>query len=262
MRFEKSGNEILKIKIGKTKVTIVLPSEEIKISPDTYTEFRLYVGKILDEEELQKIKTRDEIDKLLKSALLSVTKGHPTKKTLIAKLKAKGANNTQIDKIIDILSRSGLIDDRQFVEDYLEYAKNKGYGQGRIIQGLYDKGVPQHLVKGLEFRLQDEEDRAKRMLSNLEVKFARYNYVQRKKRIHDSLLRLGYSSSIAIKLLDKIKKGDEQNELSALRKDYDSVKRKGIGKNRQKVMSYLLAKGYRYQDIIMIMTEEKNHEMD
>lgn len=263
MRLEKSGNEILKIKIGKTKVTIVFPSEEIKISLDTYTEFRLYVGKALDDEELQKIKTRDKIDKLLKSALISVTKGHPTKKALITKLEAKGAHKAQIDKIIDILSKSGLLDDRQFVDDYVQFAKNKGYGQERIIRGLYEKGVPQHLVKSIEFSPQDEEERARMMLPNLETKFARYNYNQRKRRIYDSLLRLGYSSSIAIKLVDKIKKGDGQTELAALSKDYASVKRKSIGKNRQKIMNYLLAKGYRYQDIISIMKkEEKDDEMD
>ncbi len=101
------------------------------------------------------------------------------------------------------------------------------------------------------------------MLPNLETKFARYNYNQRKRRIYDSLLRLGYSSSIAIKLADKIKKGDGQTELAALSKDYASVKRKSIGKNRQKIMNYLLAKGYRYQDIISIMKkEEKDDEMD
>ncbi|MDY0345543.1 MAG: RecX family transcriptional regulator [Bacilli bacterium] len=262
MRLEKSGNEILKIKIGKAKVTLVLGNEEIKISPDTYTDFRLYAGKILSSDELHQIKNRDEIDKLLKSALVSVTKGHPTKKVLITKLEAKGANKIQIDKIIDILTKSGLIDDKQFVNDYLEYAKNKGYGQERIIQGLYEKGVPGYLIKTLDFKYEEELKRATLMLSSLEAKFKRYNYVQRRKRIYDSLMRLGYSSRIAIKVMEKIKKGDEKIEADALIRDYALAKRMNFGNNRQKTMNFLLSKGYRYKDIINIMEEDKIDEMD
>jgi SOS response regulatory protein OraA/RecX len=62
--------------------------------------------------------------------------------------------------------------------------------------------------------------------------------------------------------LDKVKKGDEKNELVALQKDYALAKRKGIADNRHKTINYLLGKGYRYKDIMKIMTEEKNDEMD
>lgn len=262
MRSAKSGKEILKIKVGKAKATLVFADEELKISLDTYTDFHLYVGKILSDEEMSHIKNREDIDKLLKSALASVTKGHPTKKALITKLEAKGASPAQITKIIDILTASGLIDDRQFMYDYLEFAKNRGYGQDRIIEGLYEKGVPQHLIKGLVFNYDDEYKRASALLAGLEAKFIRHNYLQRKKRVYDALLRLGYPSGIAIKLLDKVKKGDDKGELTALRKDYASAKRKGLTNNRQKTMNYLLGKGYRYNNIIKIMTEEKNDEMD
>ena len=262
MRSAKSGKEILKIKVGKAKATLVFADEELKISLDTYTDFHLYVGKILSDEEMSHIKNREDIDKLLKSALASVTKGHPTKKALITKLEAKGASPAQITKIIDILTASGLIDDRQFMYDYLEFAKNRGYGQDRIIEGLYEKGVPQHLIKGLVFNYADEYKRASALLAGLEAKFIRYNYLQRKKRVYAALLRLGYPSGIAIKLLDKVKKGDEKNELVALQKDYALAKRKGIADNRHKTINYLLGKGYRYKDIMKIMTEEKNDEMD
>jgi hypothetical protein len=44
------------------------------------------------------IKNREDIDKLLKSALASVTKGRPTKKALITKLEAKGASRRKLLK--------------------------------------------------------------------------------------------------------------------------------------------------------------------
>jgi regulatory protein len=259
---EKSGNEITKIKVGKVKITVVFKAEELKISPDTYTELRLYEGKVLSDQELAEIKAREQIDKLLKNALVSVSKGHPTKKALIAKLEAKGASRLQIDKIIEILTRSGLLDDQQFLNDYLEYAKNKGYGKERILQGLYEKGVPHHLIQGVIFDYGEEFERAENVLPNLEQKFLRYNYVQRKRRIYEALLRLGYESGVAIKLIDKIKRGSEKDEFAHLRSDLEKARRKYEDKGRKKIVEHLLAKGYRYKDIAQIMAEEQNDEMD
>ena len=262
MRLEKSGKLIKKIKIGKNMITIVFADQELKISPDTYTEFRLYQNKVLTDQEVEKIKSREQIDKLLKSALVSVSKGHPTKKVMISKLEKKGANRFQIDKIIEILVESGFLDDKQFMNDYLEYAKNKGYGKERIIQGLYDKGVPQHMIKDIKFEQNDEFKRARMMLKTYEKKFSRYNYIQRKKHIYDALLRMGYESAIAFKVLDNIKKESDNDEEEHLKKDYQIAQRKYQNKGRKKVLEYLLSKGYRYTQIVKVMTEEKTHEMD
>ena len=262
MRLEKNGKLIKKIKIGKHKITIVFEDEELKINPDTYTEFRLYQDKVLTEQEVEDIRKRDQIDKLLKSAFVSVSKGHPTKKAMIAKLEKKGANQEQIDKIIDTLAQSGFLDDKQFMNDYVEYARNKGYGKERIIEGLYQKGVPQHMIKAQKFDYSDELKRAELMVKIYDKKFDRYNYAQRKRHVYIALLRLGYELAIAIKVLDKIKKGSDNDEEEHLRKDYQIAQRKYQNKGRKKLLEYLLTKGYRYSQIVKVMTEEEKDEMD
>ena len=151
MRSEKSGSEIKKIKIGKRAVTLVFDEEEIKISPDTYTDFRLYVGKILSGEEIAALKNSDDISKLLKSALISVSKGHPSKQEMIEKLKLKKATPKAIAKVIATLEESGLLDDCQLIKDYLSYAELKGFGKKRIISALIEKGLPGHLIEGITF---------------------------------------------------------------------------------------------------------------
>jgi len=253
---EKNG-EITKIRFGKSKVTITFGEGEIKINRDTYTEFRLYQGKVVTSDELEEIKKRDQLDKFLKSALASLSKGHPTTKMIIDKLKAKEATREQTEQVVSILTNSGLLDDETFLEDYLDYAENKGYGQMRIVDALYEKGVPRERIERLIFDEEDEVRRAESRLPALERKFARYNYHQRVQRIHDSLLRLGYSSSTIASALKKVDRGDEARESDALRRDYRATEKKYAGKGGRKVIDHLLAKGYRYADIIKIKQKDE-----
>ena len=262
MQSGKSGNEIRKIRIGKTKVSLVFDDETIKISPDAYTEFRLYVGKIINEEELSAIKKRDQIDKFLKDALLMVTRGHPTKKALHDKLAAKGADARQIEEITAILTKGGFIDDRQFIDDYLEYAFAKGYGQERVKGVLYEKGVPHHLIENIVFDFDKELERAAKMLPRLEDKFVRYNQLQKKRRIHEAYMRLGYHQDIILKVLAKMSRNSIGQEQDHLRVDYQKAVRKYGEDNRHKIIDYLRGKGYSYRNISQIMAEEQHNEMD
>ncbi|NCA97060.1 MAG: hypothetical protein EOM77_02625 [Bacteroidia bacterium] len=262
MQSAKSGNVIRKIRIGKKDVSIVFDKETIKISPDAYTEFRLYVGKTITEEELSSIKKRNEIDKFLKDSLLMVTRGHPTTRALHDKLTAKGANAIQIEEIITILTKGGFVDDQQFVDDYLEYAFAKGYGQERIKGVLYEKGVPHKLIESIVFDYDEELERASKMLPRLEEKFTRYNHLQKKRRIHDAYMRLGYHQDIILKVITKMSQNTVSQEQDHLRVDYQKAVRKYGEGNRHKIIDYLRGKGYSYRNISQVMAEEQNNEMD
>lgn len=262
MQSAKNGNQIRKIRLGKAKVSIVFDEQTIKISSDAYTEFRLYVGKILSEDELEKIKKRDQIDKLLKDALLMVTRGHPTKRVVHDKLQAKGATATQIDEILAILTKGGFIDDQQFINEYLMYAYAKGYGQERVITTLYEKGVPRSLVEKIIFDDDDELKRAEKMLPRLEERFARYNYLQKKGKLHDAYMRLGYHQKIISKVLSKMSQKSDVQEQDHLQIDYQKAIRKYGEDHSRKIVNYLKSKGYSYRNISQIMAEEQNNEMD
>ncbi|MFA5481580.1 MAG: regulatory protein RecX, partial [Bacilli bacterium] len=204
MQSEKSGKEILKVRYGKQKITIVFIDGELKISPNTYTDFRLFPGKILSMQEIAELTDHNSMDKLLRGALASVSKGHPTEKMMREKLQTKGATAKQIEKIIHVLSEGGLLDDAQFVKDYLDYAKNRGYGKHRILEGLNEKGVPGYLINQISFSEESESKRALDILPALEEKFSRYNYAQRKKRIYEALMRLGYTSEVTLHTLNRL----------------------------------------------------------
>ena len=243
---------ITRIKIGKKKVTIFFHDEKLDITLNTYTDFHLFQGKVLTEKEFKEIQNRDALDSYMDYALKSLSMSHISEKTLIEKLNKKGANQKQINFIVKEMKRLSLLDDDELLEDYLEIAKYKHLGENKIKEDLYKKGIAREKIESLRFDNQIEDAVAN--LPNLERKYASLNYESRKKHIYDNLIRLGFSYEVASQALLKIKDKDARVENNALKMDatkaISKYKTKFKGRElREKVINYLMGKGYKYNDI-------------
>ena len=71
-----------------------------------------------------------------------------------------------------------------------------------------------------------------------------------KKHIYDGYLRIGYSFDVASKMLDLVSPIDEKKEKELLKEEYIKLKNKDLTKD--KIVEKLLAKGFRYKDIVNI----------
>lgn len=243
---------ITRIKIGKKKVSIYFNEEKIDITLNTYTDFHLFVGKTLQEKEYKEIQNRDALDSYMEYALKSLSASHISEKALIEKLLKKGATQKQINFIVKEMKRLSLLNDDELLDDYLEIAKYKHLGEKRIKEELYKKGLPGEKIESLSF--DNQLDDAVANLPTLERKYASLNYEARKKHIYDNLLRLGFSYEIASSALLKIKDKDARVEKEALKADMkktiNKYKTKFNGRElREKVINYLMSKGYKYNDI-------------
>lgn len=244
---------ITRIKIGKKKVTLFFHDEKLDITLNTYTDFHLFVGKTLTEKEFKEIENRDALDSYMEYALKSLSVSHVSEKALIEKLTKKGANSKQVNFIVKEMKRLSLIDDDELLDDYLEIAKYKHLGEKRIKEELYKKGISGDKIESLQF--DNQLDDAIANLPNLERKYASLNYESRKKHIYDNLIRLGFSYDVASAALLKIKDKDARVENEALKLDVkkaiNKYKTKFKGRDlREKVINYLMGKGYKYNDII------------
>ena len=244
---------ITKIKIGKKKASLYFHDEKIDITLNTYTDFHLFPNKVLTEKEFKSIQTRDALDQYMEYALKSLSASHVSEKALIEKLSKKGANKKQIDFIVKEMKRLSLINDDELLNDYLEIAKYKHLGENKIKEELYKKGIPSSKIESLHFFNQLED--AILNLPTLERKYSSLNYESRKKHIYDNLLRLGFSYEIANEALLKIKGKDERVESESLKNDVkkaiNKYKTKYKGRDlREKVINYLMSKGYKYNNII------------
>jgi len=57
------------------------------------------------------------------------------------KLIKKGWNKSQIEPVLDELSQDGLQSDTRFIESYIRYRRQAGYGPRRIAMELAERGI-------------------------------------------------------------------------------------------------------------------------
>ncbi len=80
-----------------------------------------------------------------------------TEKELKIQLYTKGYNTKDIDRTIGELKKKNYVNDEMFAESYIRSEiVNKGKPSIRIIQKLYQKGVPQEIVRDILKKYENE----------------------------------------------------------------------------------------------------------
>ena len=249
------SKQIEKVKIGKSKVVIVFTSlDKLEITPNTYTEYNLFPKKSLTKKEIDEIIERSELDKYFIYASNLLASRNYSKLKIKEKLIKKGANDIQVNKVIDLLMKYQLLDDKEIIKEYLEYADYKHYGFNRIKDDLFKKGITSFYLDKLKYDEARELKQAKELIKSLEKKYAKYNYSQLKRHCYEALLRYGFNGDIALSALNDLSPIDEKKEKLLLKEDYEKANRKYKDKFKgyelkEKITEYLLSKGYRYKDI-------------
>ena len=251
--------KITKIKILKNKVNISFDnSNKLSIDKEVFTNFYLYEGKELTKDEYKSILELNDTNKLLQYALKLRSKAIYSEYKLREKLYSKEASKRSVDKVIKILKGYDLIDDKAYASDLVEYYNSLNYGENKIKTKLSEKGIFKEQIDKLKFPISIEKKKANNLLPKLEKKYDKYNASSKKSHIYNAYLLEGYSKDIASEMTSKIKSPNQKDELDKLKSDYLKTKtrleRKYKGKElKQKILSSLLTKGYKMNDILKVL---------
>ena len=252
---EKTGKVIKRIKINKKTVSIYFnDGQRLSISQEAYVSAYLYEGKEISKKELAQLDRITSVKKLSEYALSLLMKKHYTEWKMREKLYAKEATKQDVDYIIQRLKSIDLIDDKAYIEDYLGYAEEKGYGKNKIRQELLKKGIFDEDIEEIRFNEGEEKKKALALLPALEKKYAKYSYEQKKQHIYGALLARGFSSEVASSCLNNVSKMNEKDEQEKIKVDYQKIYQKYKNKYEgrelnDKVFQALRRKGYRVSDI-------------
>ena len=252
---EKLGKVIKKIKVNKKAIVIVFSDgQRIDISEEAYTSNYLYIGKELKQSEINKLNRITSVKKLTEYALSLLSKKHYTEWAMREKLYAKEGSKEDIDYIIKKLKELDLINDNEYIEDYLGYAEEKNIGKNKIKQELLKRGVFQEQIDKIRFNSNLEKKKAIALIPMLEKKYERYSYQQKKQHIYQALISRGFDIETAKEALNHVSKIDEKSEKNKLKVDYkkclERYRKKYSGRElKEKIMRYLISKGYKYNEI-------------
>ena len=258
-----SGSKKIKsIKAFKDHVTLYFgKGEPLRISKEAFVSSYLYVGKSLTNKDIAYLEEITAMTTLLNYALSIVSKKHISEKEMMEKLLKKEDNYTAAKNVITKLKENDLLNDKAFMEDLIIWDNERCFGENKIIKHLKDKGIPDSLIKKASFPVTNERKKAKSLLDKLEKKYDRFAYISKKKHVYQALVSQGYNMEVAKEVAELIKKGNDKQEISLLKKDYEKAlkryERKYEGYQlKQKLYAYLVSKGYSYKDIKKVLDVE------
>ena len=163
----------------------------IKTQDYVLADLGLYVGMELDEAALEKLKSAAANASARQRAVRIISASGVSKEELRRRLTQKGEQEADAEDAIQWLSELQLLDDAKTAEQTVRSAVNKGYGEARIKQILYEKRIPKEYWADALAQIPPMDDAVDR--------FLRQRLQGRKpdqkelKRTIDALLRRGHS---------------------------------------------------------------------
>lgn len=236
----------------------------INLSSQVIDRYGLSVGQVVDREELDALKDQEQVARAYRLALKYLTYKDYSYVKMQNKLSDKGDfDDIQIEMTMELLVQKNLIDDVEYTKNYFQKAKRMGVGVNRIVFNLKKEGISPFIIdEYLADYSQDlEYDKAVEIVKKLyneNTSKPQYALIQ---NIKNKLFNKGFSHDVverAINDFDFVFPKEHTKKL--LTKEYQRVYNRY--KNRydpnilkSKVITFLVQKGYEYDDVIEIIRE-------
>lgn len=249
--------EIVKDKKG---ISLVLENgERLLLDADIFSDFFLYPGKELEEEELRKIRKEIVLSEYCRYAESLLRKRSYSSYQIAEKLRyGKKLSEDQAEAVIAHLKKTHLLDDRRYAEDLLFSLENKGYGYLRIVKEGKKAGIS---FENFDYDEEKELKKAESLLPGLQKKFALSSAHKIKESILRSLLGYGFYESVASRAVQSLSEDLILEDKEKLRRDYIRctyrLSKEEKENQKQKIIDKLRRNGYRYNDIIDVMEGEE-----
>lgn len=173
------------------RVTVALDDgSEVKVTLGVIAELRLFVGRELEDAELEQLRV-SAARALCRTRAVELLSYRPmSAKELRDKLVQKGEDESVAQAAVQWLCENGLLDDSRYAGMVVRHYAGKGYGAGRIRQELNRRGVPRELWEDALAELPEGNDKLDRFLSSRLKDPSDRSQVQ---KISAALYRRGFS---------------------------------------------------------------------
>lgn len=188
MRIEK----IEKSKRKQGRILVHLEGGDLlRITQSELLHFGLYAGLDIDEETVVKLQKLGKRSETRVRAANMVSARPLSRKELSRKLCDKGASSEDAEGAADWLEEIGALDDAAYAAMLVRHYSAMGYGEGKLREELYRRGVPRELWDGAIA----EAPEAQSILTKVIAQKTKGKALDEKNRrkLCDLLLRRGFS---------------------------------------------------------------------
>lgn len=173
----------------------------LRVGENEVLVFSLYQGRELDEEERQRLLDSARKNGLKEKALNLLTGKPMSRRELERKLEQWEATEEESAAICDRMEELGFLNDEAYAQTVVRHYSAKGYGERKLRDELYRRGVPrEHWEQALE-QARDPEEAIRAFV---EKKLAgKAGDPKELKKVSDALIRRGYRWQEISPVLDR-----------------------------------------------------------
>ena len=177
------------------------------IDKKTVEDMDLKVGKLIDEKDLKKITSQEELNKGQAYALMLLSYRERSLREIRMRMRQKGYEEKLIEKVMKYLKDRNLINDKRFTRLWAESRIKKGYGSWRIQSELEQKGVNREMADEILKDLYSGIDEVQVALDLVKKKRWLLKEPQRlTEHVSNLLRRRGFSFEVISNVVEKIHK--------------------------------------------------------
>lgn len=173
----------------------------LRVGENEVLAFSLYQGRELDEEERQRLLDSARKNGLKEKALNLLTGKPMSRRELERKLEQWEATEEESAAICDRMEERGFLNDEAYAQTVVRHYSAKGYGERKLRDELYRRGVPrEHWEQAME----EARDPEEAIRAFVEKKLAgKAGDPKELKKVSDALIRRGYRWQEISPVLDR-----------------------------------------------------------
>lgn len=163
----------------------------LRIGEGEVVGFALYAGRELSDEEAERLQDAARRGELKSKAIELLMRKPQSRKELGRKLLEWEASQEEAEAICDRMEELGYLNEPEYAGRIVRHYAAKGFGERKIRDELYRRGVPRELWEEALAQIEDEEN-ASAIDAFLEKKLKGSHDPKDVKRASDALARRGY----------------------------------------------------------------------
>jgi len=178
-----------------------------ELSEEVLTKLGLEVGNEISETTVEQILTAEAMARAKTIAINYISYRPRSAQEVVTKLTRKGFSPDLARKVVQRLQDLRMIDDLEFARMFTRDRKRRRpLGRALLRRSLHAKGIAPHFVEQVlrEVVTDEDQEHAAAQLAAKHLRISQHSYqkldeARRRKRLHDYLLRRGFSNDIASK---------------------------------------------------------------
>lgn len=233
-------------KVGKNKYKIIFDNTELTLYEDIILKYNLLIKKEIDEYLLDEIINENSFYEAYDLSLSCIEVKLRTKKEIEDYLNRKGFDNKYIEYAIEKLDKLGLLNDKLYVKSYVNDKINLTLdGPYKIKNNLINLNIDESVIDDYLNNIDESiwNGKIDKIINKKSSSMNNKSYYMFINKLKNDLYNLGYNKELIDNKLSNIK-----YESNALEKDMNKAIKKYNDKN--KIINYLIRKGYSYEEII------------